>query len=142
MSSLKPDLVFSPVLNFVFQAIKAGNKYDEVEAKAVQYFRADMLTKVKDELWQLAAMYTCSTDLVKPQDIVADKIRDIRTCDEKNVVLPMFVIDKTDEVPILSGEITATLTRQVIELHSTVDNLIDHLIFFRSAKIRLVCASH
>ena len=34
-------------------------------------------------------------------------------------------------VPILSGEITTTETPQVNKLHSTVDDLIDHLSFFR-----------
>jgi hypothetical protein len=36
-------------------------------------------------------------------EMVADLIRAIRTCDEKRVVLPKFVIYEPDEVPILSG---------------------------------------
>ena len=87
MSSVKPDLVYSPILNLIFQAIKASNL------------------------------------------IIA-----IRTCDEKRVVLPKLVIYEPDEVPILSGEVIATLTLQVNELHSTVEDLIDHLSFFRSAQ--------
>jgi len=50
MSSVKPDLVYSPILKFVFRAIKVGNKYDEMVVKAVLYFNADILTKAKDEL--------------------------------------------------------------------------------------------
>ena len=94
-----------------------GDKHDKSLAKAVPCFKSDMLTKAKDELWQLAAMSTRSTDRVKPQYKVADLTRPIRICDEKRVILPKFVIYEPGEVPILSGEVTFTLTRQVNELH-------------------------
>ena len=123
MSSVKKHLVYSPVLAFVLRF----NKYDELVAKAVQNFEADMLIKAKDELWQLAPMSTRSADRVRPQDMGADRIRDIQICDEKRVVFPKFVIYEPYTVPILSGDVTATLTRQVHKLYFTVDNLIDHL---------------
>ena len=65
---------------------------------------------------------------------MADLVRAIWTYDKKRVVLPKFVIYEPDKAPILSGKITAKQTRQVNELHSTVDDLIEHLSFFRSAK--------
>ena len=131
---MKTDSVYNPVLSFVFREIKAVNKYDEIVAKTVQYFKAGMLTKAKDELLQLVAVSTRSTDRVEPQDMVVDLTRAIRTCDENKVVLPKFEIYESDEVRVLSGEVTATLTRHINELLSTVDDVIDNLSFFRLVK--------
>jgi len=83
MSSVTPDLVYNPVLDFVFREIKVSNKYDEIVVKAIQYFKVDMLTKANDELWLLAVMSTRSTEHVKPQYMVADLVRANRVCDNK-----------------------------------------------------------
>jgi len=70
-------------------------------------------------------MSTRSKDHAKPQDMVANPIRAIRICNEKRVFLRNFIVYEPDKVRILLGEVTATLTRQVNELHSTVDDLIE-----------------
>ena len=50
------ELVYNPILNFVTRAVKAGNKSDDVVAKAVQYYKQGDLAKAKELIWPLAGM--------------------------------------------------------------------------------------
>ena len=58
-------------------------------------------------------------------DNVGDKIKYLDLCDERKVVLPRFDIFEPDEVPVVAGEKTATLTRKDNELCLNFNNLVD-----------------
>ena len=72
-----------------------------------------------------------ASDRVKPQDIGSDLIRAIRHCDEKKLTPPKFIIYEPDEVPMIPGEIAATLTRKLKEVCSTVVDLREHVTSFK-----------
>lgn len=109
-------LVLSPVLNFISRARKAGCIADAITKIACDFFKPEEIVEAKKLLWP-EAVKTRPTERQKPRDNIVDMIRAFDTCDEKRVSLPRYVIFEPDQVPIVPGEITATLTRKLNEFY-------------------------
>ena len=63
----------------------------------------------------------------KPQDIVLDLVKAVRTCNENKTHLPKFVIYAPDEVPIIPGDITATPEQPLtIKMNEVCSAVVDH----------------
>ena len=58
-------------------------------------------------------------------DNVGDTIKCLYLRDERKVVLLRFVIFEIDEVPVVPGEPTATLTQKINELCLSLNHLVD-----------------
>ena len=58
-------------------------------------------------------------------DNVGDTIKCLYLCDERKVVLLRFVIFELDEVAVVPGEATATLTQKINELCLSLNHLVD-----------------
>jgi hypothetical protein len=125
-------MIYNPVLNFVYRANKAGNASVDIISKATQYYKPDILLKAKEIIWPMAGKTTRVSERVKALDIVTDLIGAVRQCDEKKIALLKFVIYEPDEEPIIPGEVTATLTRKLNEVCSSVEDLKQHITTLKS----------
>lgn len=93
-----------------------GCATDSITKITCDFFKVEEVVEAKKVLWALA-MSTRSTDRQKVSDNVIDIVRAFDLCDEKKVSLPRFVIFEPDQVPIVPGETTATLTRKLNEFY-------------------------
>ena len=118
-------LVWNALLNYAFRAIKAGNRSEDIAKKAVEFFSEEAIAMAKELLWPLAGITTRVTARSKNTDDILDILKVFRVCEDKNISLPRFVIFEPDEVPIIPGEVTATLTRKVNELCAKFDSYVD-----------------
>lgn len=123
MASVK--LVLNAVLNFVERAMKAGNPIDSIVKSAVSHFSDADILEAKKVIWDEAEYATRVTARDKSSDNVIDIMKVFKLCDEKNISLPRFVLYQPDDVPIIPGEISATLTRKVGELCRKFDSFVE-----------------
>jgi hypothetical protein len=119
------NLIWNPILNYICQAIKAGNRSDNIAQKTMEFFSEDSIVNAKELLWPLAGISTRFTVQKKIIDNVLDIIKVFHACEDKKTCLPRFVIFEPDEAPIITGEITATLTRKVNELCVKFNNFVE-----------------
>ena len=71
----------------------------------------------------MSTLASAQSKNLKPQGIVLDLVKAVRTCDKNKTHLLKFVNYAPDEVPIIPGEIEATLTRKMNEVCSAVVDL-------------------
>ena len=120
----KERLIRNAVLNFAVRAYKAGNQSADIMSKAAEFFELDDIRNAKKLLWSEAGQSTRPTNRDKPTDHIFDIIKALKYCDDNKVNLPCFVIYEPDEVPVIAGEISATLTRKVNELSAKFDSFV------------------
>ena len=118
------QLVWSPVLNFLYRARAVGNVHADIAKTGPDFFSTDSLMEAKKILWNFANCTNRPSDRQKAADNFLDMLIIFEKCDEKQIPLPRFVLYEPDEVPVIAGESSATLTRKVNELCVKFDNYV------------------
>ena len=105
------QLVWSPVLNFLYRAPAMGNVHADITKTGTDIFSNDALMKAKKILWKFANCTNRPSDRQKAADNCLDVLKIPEKYDEKR-----FMLYEPDEAPGIAGELSATLTRKVNEL--------------------------
>ena len=88
------------------------------------FFSTDLLMEAKKILWNFANCTNRPSDRQKAADNCLDMLKNFEKCYEKQIPLPHFVLYEPDEVTVIAGESSATLTRKVNELCVKFDNYV------------------
>ena len=116
------QLVWCTILNFLFRARAIGNINVDIAKAASDFSENEKIMEAKKKLFA-----NCSnrpSDRQKSSENCHDMLKILEKCAERQILLPRFVIYEPDEVYVIPGEMSATLTRKVNELCLKLDNFI------------------
>ena len=86
----------------------------------------------------MSTLASAQSKNLKPQGIVLDLVKAVRTCDKNKTHLLKFVNYAPDEVPIIPGEIEATLTRKMNKVCSAVVDLKERVTLLKAQSLSVV----
>ena len=118
-----PELVYSPVLNFIQSNLLSGIEEDIIKRHGMEFFDVNIVKEAKSLLWQISAPES-DCPVRKGNNALSSHFSDIvsllRYLDSSDTFVPMFVIKQPTEVPCLPANAYTPLLSKFNELQQVV----------------------
>lgn len=118
-----PELVYSPVLNFIQSNLLSGIEEDIIKRHGMEFFDVNIVKEAKSLLWQISAP-ELDCPVRKGNNALSNHFSDIisllRSLDSSDTFAPTFVIKRPTEVPCLPANAYTSLLSKFNELQQVV----------------------